>query len=111
MQFQTLDNNIYIVSANHLNKDDVHFRVKCNEHERLREDHESFEFVVTSDDSFVTAWQGLTAMEEINCVEDYLLLECTAPSAAKALLAMSASQSNDQLFGLEVEGFGRSGIV
>ena len=39
----------------------------------------SFESVVTSDDSFMTASEGLIAMEEMDHVEDYTLLECTAP--------------------------------
>ena len=42
--------------------------------------HESFESVVISDDSFMTASEGLIAMKEVDYVEDYPLLECTAPS-------------------------------
>ena len=41
---------------------------------------ESFEFAVTLDDSFMAVLEGLIAMEEMNSVEDYSLLECIAPS-------------------------------
>lgn len=40
---------------------------------------ELFRFAVTSDDSFMAVLEGLIAMEEIDYVEDYPLLECAAP--------------------------------
>ena len=36
-----------------------------------KKQRESFESAVTSDDSFVTASEGLIAMEEMDNVEDY----------------------------------------
>lgn len=41
---------------------------------------ESFECALTSDHSFMIASEGLSAMEGIDYVEDYALLECAAPS-------------------------------
>ena len=40
---------------------------------------ESFESAGTSENSFMTASEGLIAMEEMDHVEDYPLLDCTAP--------------------------------
>lgn len=39
---------------------------------------ESFQSAVTSNDSFMAASEGMIATEEIDYVEDYPLLECTA---------------------------------
>ena len=72
---------------------------------------ESFESAVTSDDSFVTASEGLIATEEMDNVEDYPLLECTAPLQGQVLHAVNAEQSTAQHFGLEEEGIGKSGIA
>ena len=69
---------------------------------------ESFESAVTSDVSFVTASEGLIATEEMDNVEDYPLLECTAPLQGQVLHAVNAAQSPAQHFGLEEEGIGRS---
>ena len=41
---------------------------------------ESFKSAVTLDDSFIIALEGLIMMEEMDNVEDYPWLECTAPS-------------------------------
>ena len=41
---------------------------------------ESFKSTVTSDDSFITSSEGLITMEEMDNVQDYPLLKCTAPS-------------------------------
>ena len=72
---------------------------------------ESFESAVTSDDSFVTASEGLLATEEMDNVEDYPLLECTAPLQGQVLHAVNAAQATAQHFGLEEEGIGKSGIA
>ena len=72
---------------------------------------ESFESAVTSGDSFVTASEGLIATEEMDNVEDYPLLECTAPLQGQVLHAVNAEQSTAQHFGLEEEGIGKSGIA
>ena len=72
---------------------------------------ESFESAVTSDDSFMTASEGLIATEEMDDVEDYTLLECTAPSEGQALPAVNAGQSHVLHFGIEKEGIGKSGIA
>ena len=50
----------------------------------------SFEFAVTLDDSLMIALEGLIAMEAIDHVEDYLLLECTAPLQGQALPVVNA---------------------
>ena len=47
---------------------------------------ESFQSIVTSDDLFLTASEGLIATEEMDHVEDYPLLECTAPSEVRHYL-------------------------
>ena len=60
---------------------------------------ETFESATTSDDSFITASEGLIAMEEMDDVEDYTLLECTAPSEGQALPAANAGQPNFQRSG------------
>ena len=39
----------------------------------VKNQHESFEFVVTSNDSFMTASEGMIAIEEIDYVEGYPL--------------------------------------
>ena len=72
---------------------------------------ESFESAVTSDDSFVTALEGLIATEEMDNVEDCPLLECTAPLQGQALHAVNAEQSTTRHFGLEEEGIGKPGIA
>ena len=65
---------------------------------------ESFEFAVTTDGLFMTASEGLIAMEKIDFVEDYPLLEYTAPSEGQALHAMDARQSKSYI--LEgIDGF------
>ena len=46
----------------------------------------SFQSVVTSDDLFLAASEGLIATEEMDHVEDYPLLECTAPSEGRHYL-------------------------
>ena len=73
--------------------------------------HESFESAATSDDSFVTTSEGLIATEEMDNVEDYLLLECTALLQGQTLNAVNAERSTAQHFGLEKEGIGKSGIA
>lgn len=45
----------------------------------LKNQHKSFESVVTSDDSLITISEGLIVTEEIDYVEDYLLLESIVP--------------------------------
>ena len=72
---------------------------------------ESFESAVTSDDLFMTASEKLIATEEMDHVEDYKLLECTAPSEGQTLLAVNAGQSNVLHFGHEEGGIGRSWIA
>ena len=72
---------------------------------------ESFESAVTSDDSFVTASEGLIATEEMDNVEDYPLLKCTAPSEGQALPTVNVRQSNVLHFGHEKEGIGKSGTA
>ena len=72
---------------------------------------ESFEFVVTSDNLFITISEGLIVTEEMDHVEDYPLLECTAPSEGQALPAVTAVQSNVLHFGHEEEGIGRFWIA
>ena len=72
---------------------------------------ESFKSAVTSDDSFMTASEGLIAMEEMDHIEDYPLLECTAPSEGQALPSVNAGQSNVLHFGYEEGGIGRSWIA
>ena len=47
---------------------------------------ESFQSVVTSDDLFLTALEGLIATEEMDHVEANPLLECTAPSEVRHYL-------------------------
>ena len=51
-----------------------------------------FESAVTSDDWFITALGALIAMEEMDHVEDYPLLECNAPSERQALPAVTTGQ-------------------
>ena len=71
----------------------------------------SFKFAVTSDDSFVTASEGLIATQDMDHFEDYPLLECTAPSEGQALPIVNTGQSNVLHFGHEGEGVGRSWIA
>ena len=59
----------------------------------------------------MTASKGLIATEEMDDVEDYTLLECTAPSEGQALPAVNARQSNVLQFGIEKEGIGKPGIA
>ena len=59
----------------------------------------------------MTALEGLIATEEMGHVEDYPLLECTAPSEGQTLLVVNARQSNVLHFGHEEEGIGRSWIA
>ena len=56
--------------------------------------HKSFKSAMISDDSFMTVSEGLIAMEEIDFVEYYPLLECTATSEEQTLHTMNARQSN-----------------
>ena len=70
--------------------------------------HESFESVVTSDDLFIIGSEGLITMEEVNNVEDYPLLKYTAPSEGQTLPIVNVGQSNVLHFGLEKEGIGKS---
>ena len=72
---------------------------------------ESFESAVTSDDSFMIALEGLIMTEEMDDVEDYTLLECTATSDGQALPAVNAGQSNVLHFGIEKEWIGKSRIA
>ena len=65
---------------------------------------ESFESAVTSDDSFVTTSEGSIATEEMDNVEDYPLLECTAPLQGQALPAVNAGQTNVQRIGRSRRG-------
>ena len=59
----------------------------------------------------MTTLEGLIAMEEMDCVEDYPLLDYTAPSEVQALPSMNARQSNVLHFGHEEEGIRRSWIA
>ena len=61
---------------------------------------------MTSDDWFITALGALIAMEEMDHVEDYPLLECNAPSERQALPAVTAGQSNVQCSGCARRGIG-----
>ena len=72
---------------------------------------ESIESLVASKNSFMTASEGLNAMEKIDYVKDYPLLECIAFSEGQALPAMNVGISNVLHFGLEEEGIGKSGIA
>ena len=45
----------------------------------VKNERESFESIVTLDDSFITTFEGLSVMEEMDYVEDCPLLECIAP--------------------------------
>ena len=54
---------------------------------------EWFEFAVTTYGLFMIASEGLIGMEEIDFVEDYPLLEYTAPSEGQALHAMKGRES------------------
>ena len=65
---------------------------------------ESFESAATSDDSFMTASEGLIVTEEMDDVADYPLLKCTAPSEGQALPAVNAGQSNFQRSGRSRRG-------
>ena len=71
----------------------------------------SFHSAMTSNDSFMTTSEGLVATEEMDHVEDYPLLECTAPSEGQAPAALNARQSNVLHFVHEEEGIGRSWIA
>ena len=73
--------------------------------------HKSFESAVTLDDSFMAALEGLIAMEEMNQIEDYPVLECTVPSEGQALPTVNVGQSNILHFGYEQGGIGRSWIA
>ena len=77
----------------------------------VKNQRELFEAAVISDDSFMTASEGLIVTEEMDYVEDYPLLECTRPSEGQALLVLNARQSNVLHFGLEEEGIGKSRIT
>ena len=52
----------------------------------------------------MTASEGLIATEAMDAVEDYPLLECTAPSKGQALPAVNAGQSNFQRSGRSRRG-------
>ena len=67
---------------------------------------ESFESAVKSDDSFITASEGLIAMEEMDHVEDYPRLKCNAPLERQALPTVTAGQSNVQCTGCARRGIG-----
>ena len=69
---------------------------------------ESFKFVITSDNSFITALERLIAIEKMDNVEDYSLLECIAPLQEEALPTINAGQSTVLHIGHEEEGIGRS---
>ena len=56
----------------------------------------------------MTALEGLIVMEEMDNVEDYPLLECTAPSEGQALPTVNAEQSNFLHFRYKEEEIGRS---
>ena len=71
-----------------------------------KDQRESFESAVTSDDSFVTASEGLIATEEMDHVEDYPRLEWNAPSERQALPAVTAGQSHVQCSGCATRGIG-----
>ena len=77
----------------------------------VKNQRKSFESAVTSDDSFITSSEGLITMEEMDNVEDYPLLKCTAPSEGQALPTVNVGQSIVLHFGLEKEGIGKSGIA
>ena len=72
---------------------------------------EPIKSTVTLDDSFITASEGLITTEEMDNVEDYPLLECTAPSEGHVLPTVNIGQSNILHFGLEKEGIGKFGIA
>ena len=76
-----------------------------------KNDRQSFESAVTSEDSLMTTSEGLIVTEEMEHVEDYALLECTAPPEGQVLPTMNARQSNALHFGHEEEGIGRSCIA
>ena len=76
----------------------------------VKNQRESFECAVTSDDSFITGSEGLITTEEMDNVEDYPLLKCTAPSDGQALPTVNVGQSNVLHFGIEKEGIGKPGI-
>ena len=71
---------------------------------------ESFESIVTLNDSFITGSEGLITTKEMDNVEDYPLLKCTAPSEGQALPTVNVGQSNVLHFGIKKEGIGESGI-
>ena len=71
-----------------------------------KDQRESFESAVTSDDSFITASEGLIATEEMDHVEDYPRLKCNAASERQALPAVTAGQSNVQYSGCARRGIG-----
>ena len=50
-------------------------------------------------------------MKEMDNVEEYPLLECTAPSEGQALSTINVGESNVPHFGLEKEGIGKSRIA
>lgn len=59
----------------------------------------------------MTTSEGLIATEEIDCVEYYPLLECTATSEGQALFAVNAGQFNVLHFGLEEVGLVGQGLL
>ena len=77
----------------------------------MKNQRKSFESAVTSDDSFIPGSEGLITTEEMDNVEDYPLLKCTAPSEGQALPTVNVGQSIVLHFGLEKEGIGKSGIA
>ena len=77
----------------------------------VKNQRKSLKSVGTSDDLFVTAWEGLIVTEEMDNVEDYPLLECTAPLQGQEFHVVNAEQSTAQHFGLEEEEIGKSRIA
>ena len=71
----------------------------------------SFEYVATSDASFITASEGLITMKEMDNIEDCPLLESTTPVEGQALPIVNVRQSNVLHFGLEKEGIGKSKLL
>ena len=56
----------------------------------VKNQRESLESEVISDDSFIIVLEGLIAMEEMDNVEHYLLLEFTTPSEGQVLPTVNA---------------------
>ena len=77
----------------------------------MKNQRESVESVVTLDDSFMGATEGLIAMEEMDNVEGYPSLECIVPSEGQAPPTMNVGQSNILHFGYEEEGISRTWIA